>query len=621
MIRSLTIKNWKAFEDKHITFDDGVTFLVGPNGVGKTTLLEAICLAVTGRTMTADFQKLVRQPDLPAEIRLEIDVQGSRAAIRRVFRKDRKLTAEMVIDSQSRTMSWDDLTSQALDLLSVDEMFFNRLTYMSEGEVFQYLHDPPGEALNSRIQEIYGIANLQILEGFIKGIRRDYASSIRETSAELKTISTKEPLDESQITTLDNYLTEQKEKEKDLYEKRDMLSKEIQELEGEKKNYENLRRLLGEIDQGFKEEIAKTAESSLDLTLAKIIKTFEAEIASEEKSLRENEALVGSVQNRITYLKDIERLLQSVIAETAEKADFPCPVCKRPIDKPLADRLIGDTEIQISQAEKELFEAQKTSKDLQVKLSNFRERLLKTRAYETRLKTFPNSVIEPVRPLSIDKMDTLLSSLKTSLQAKEGEAKEKTETLQALRKEIESKTHQLANIRAEMKQMERMTPLRDRLRFAYEGEMSAEIIAKALTSTLHDQKDQELVNIYEQISELWNTFRPESKWQVVLDDKGVIRITSKERQYDFSHLSGGEKTVLLVLARVILSKFLAAKIDFLMIDEPLEHLDIRNRRSLLNFLVEACRKNFIPQMLVTTFEETLVRRYYEGEKTRTEVLA
>ena len=149
----------------------------------------------------------------------------------------------------------------------------------------------------------------------------------------------------------------------------------------------------------------------------------------------------------------------------------------------------------------------------------------------------------------------------------------------------------------------------------------AEMIAAALESTLQEQKDQNLVHVYRWISELWQRFRPESRWKIVLDDKGMMRVTSDERQYDFSHLSGGEKTVLLVLARVILCRLLSTRVDFLMIDEPLEHLDIRNRRSLLNFLVAVCRKNIIPQMLVTTFEETLIRKYYEGEKTRIDLIS
>jgi exonuclease SbcC len=246
MIRSLKITNWKAFEDKHVTFGEGITFFVGPNGIGKTTLLEAICLAVTGKSQTADFQELIRQPALPSEIQLDLEVDRKKISIRRRFREDRKLAAEMIIGSQTNAMSWDDLTSAALDLLSVDEIFFNRLVYMSEGEVFNYLKDPPGEALNSRIQEILAIANLQALEGFMETVKKNRSSVIREISSELKTVKTIKPISESQITALDNYLRENKQKEKDLYEKKDNLTKEVLELEEEKKSYERLKKLLNE---------------------------------------------------------------------------------------------------------------------------------------------------------------------------------------------------------------------------------------------------------------------------------------------------------------------------------------------------------------------------------------
>ncbi len=150
--------------------------------------------------------------------------------------------------------------------------------------------------------------------------------------------------------------------------------------------------------------------------------------------------------------------------------------------------------------------------------------------------------------------------------------------------------------------------------------MLAEILHEAIKFTIQRQKDYGLEPIFIQISHLWDKFRPESKWKIALDKEGIIRIQSKERQYGFSNLSGGEKTVLLVLTRVMLCRKLAPKIDFILIDEPLEHLDIRNRRSLLNFLFRVNKAKIIPQIIVTTFEETLIRKYYTEEKTRIELL-
>jgi ABC-type uncharacterized transport system YnjBCD ATPase subunit len=44
-----------------------------------------------------------------------------------------------------------------------------------------------------------------------------------------------------------------------------------------------------------------------------------------------------------------------------------------------------------------------------------------------------------------------------------------------------------------------------------------------------------------------------------------------------------------------------------MLDEPLEHLDIRIA-ARLRTLYSQLPENIIPQMLVTTFEETLIRK-------------
>jgi DNA repair exonuclease SbcCD ATPase subunit len=621
MIRSLTIRNWKAFADKHITFSEGITFFVGQNGVGKTTLLDAICLCVTGKSLAADFQELVRDPKQPAEVRLDLDANGNRVSITRRFRQDRKLPSEVVLDGRSRGLGWDELTSTALDFLAVDDIFFNRLTYMSEGEVFRYLQEPPSKALNPRVQDIFGIASLQTLKGFTEGIMRNLSSSIRDISSELKTIRTKKLPDDSQIKALEESLAKLKEKEKKGHEERDVLTKQIREISEEKRNCEDLRVLLTEIAEKYGPEIAKTSRESIDDAIQEAIKALDSEVSSEEENLRKSEVTVGSVQNRINYLSDIETLLQSVIADTTKRAEVPCPVCKRPVDKPLAQRLIHNTEQQIKEAEKELSNIQDASTTLQDKINSLRQKVRKLREYDTRLNIIPKAILERVKPLAIERVGLLLSSLDASLKEKSEAQKSKVLELEAVREEIEQKTRDHAELKAELTQADRLKLLKERLLSCYEGQMLAETLAGAFDSALQEQKDQNLAQVYRWISELWQRFRPESRWKIVLDEKGVIRVASEKREYDFAHLSGGEKTVLLVLARVILCKLLSTKIDFLMIDEPLEHLDIRNRRSLLNFLVSACRKNIIPQMLVTTFEETLIRKYYEGEKTTVELLA
>ncbi|MCR0571142.1 AAA family ATPase [[Clostridium] innocuum] len=50
MIRKIKFKNYKKFKDNEIFFIEGRNVLVGENGVGKSTVIEAICMVMRGST-------------------------------------------------------------------------------------------------------------------------------------------------------------------------------------------------------------------------------------------------------------------------------------------------------------------------------------------------------------------------------------------------------------------------------------------------------------------------------------------------------------------------------------------------------------------------------------------
>jgi DNA repair exonuclease SbcCD ATPase subunit len=81
---------------------------------------------------------------------------------------------------------------------------------------------------------------------------------------------------------------------------------------------------------------------------------------------------------------------------------------------------------------------------------------------------------------------------------------------------------------------------------------------------------------------------------------------------DLRQLSGGEKTALLIQLHTIMAHHFSQS-DFLMIDEPLEHLDPVNRRSLIRFLVDAFHHQIFGQAIIATFEESLIRKYQSNE--------
>ena len=71
--------------------------------------------------------------------------------------------------------------------------------------------------------------------------------------------------------------------------------------------------------------------------------------------------------------------------------------------------------------------------------------------------------------------------------------------------------------------------------------------------------------------------------------------------------------ILLILIKVALAKKYTA-IPFLIFDEPLEHLNYENRINIIDYLIDLCRKGLVKQLIITTFEESLTRRFRKMEE-------
>ena len=58
-LQNLTLKNFRVFSDIDITFKDGVNIISGPNGQGKTSILESIYYLALTRSFRSAHDKNV----------------------------------------------------------------------------------------------------------------------------------------------------------------------------------------------------------------------------------------------------------------------------------------------------------------------------------------------------------------------------------------------------------------------------------------------------------------------------------------------------------------------------------------------------------------------------------
>ncbi len=91
ILEELTLKNFKRYRDQTFTFRDGITAIVGSNGAGKSTIMEAIVFALYGISGSGiDAEYVVSAgagPKEKCEVRFSFQTGGEGYTIVRSFRK------------------------------------------------------------------------------------------------------------------------------------------------------------------------------------------------------------------------------------------------------------------------------------------------------------------------------------------------------------------------------------------------------------------------------------------------------------------------------------------------------------------------------------------------------
>src|SRR3954468_21825593 len=125
-LNSLRLCNFRQHTDTYISFDTGLTGIIGANGSGKTTILEAIAWALYGQDAARGRKETIRSlragPGAKVKVELDFELGGHR------YRVERGLTqAQLFLDGADAPV--------ANSLTGVSEMLRRRLG-MSREEFF-----------------------------------------------------------------------------------------------------------------------------------------------------------------------------------------------------------------------------------------------------------------------------------------------------------------------------------------------------------------------------------------------------------------------------------------------------------------------------------------------------
>ncbi len=304
-IVSLNLKNYKQYKDETIKFPEGLIGFIGNNGAGKSSIFEAISLALYGK-FEPNKESVKNDKAIPKEsvfVELEFEDKGKLyKAVRELKGKGLKAEAEFFIENISTANSVREVNKELQKVLKIDYSNFKNSFFASQKEVTSLIN------LNSKEREIairkmLGLEKLDKLDEKIKEKKKELDSIIKIKEDNL---FSEEKIKNFDTLKKDNsaLLTEQKENQK---------KKKLDFSECEK-TYIKLKEELKEAEK-LKENF-DNASKNIELTLEKISSNKENIVLTQEginelkKMLNEVKSLEPKKEKYLEVNKQYEELLK-----------------------------------------------------------------------------------------------------------------------------------------------------------------------------------------------------------------------------------------------------------------------------------------------------------------------
>jgi exonuclease SbcC len=157
-----------------VEFPDGVIGIIGPNGVGKSTLIEAISWALYGNDAQRTSKEEVRwtgaSPGEECSVLLEFEMDGDHYRVHREMRgKDLKMKVTLDINNQLQADGDRAVTQVLAERLGMDYKAFFISVFARQKDLDALSILPPGE----RRQLILRMLDIDVLDRVISSIRKD----------------------------------------------------------------------------------------------------------------------------------------------------------------------------------------------------------------------------------------------------------------------------------------------------------------------------------------------------------------------------------------------------------------------------------------------------------------
>ena len=150
------MQNFRSHKETKILFENGTTVIVGDNGSGKTSILEAIHYAFYKKPLVK-HEDLIRNGENHMKVTLRFVAKGREYVVER--RRDNNTATSVLITPETVIEGNKTVDSAITEILGMgNEMFLNAL-YIRQGEITSLL----GKTSSERKKMIGRLLNIECL--------------------------------------------------------------------------------------------------------------------------------------------------------------------------------------------------------------------------------------------------------------------------------------------------------------------------------------------------------------------------------------------------------------------------------------------------------------------------
>lgn len=620
MIRRVKLRSWKAFSELDLVLPPGTSFVVARNGVGKTSLLQALYFGLFGHSTllgsTTGIEQAVRGGAHVASVQLEVEIAGREWTITRTVHgtpRRREAAQNSSVEVDGSAVSLTDWEAALEDSSGVSITELRLLSAIAEGDTIS-LDRSNGERYDivRHLSHVLGV------------------SQLRETAVRFADYSkrTAKQADRDRLTLRDRPARSSSERQRQLVTEQEPLEEQLHEVREALQSIRT-RVMSAQVWRQWEREDRDqraAAHRNGDL-IAQAITAATADLPPtlQDRLLRNKDPRwleSGVIQDeyehahiyteRATELLSRLRELRDIfqrdlgahrahveLAEQAlrllDEAGPVCPTCRRPLAAGEADRARAEHLELRAEASRQVDENQAMLDKLSAA----------ERAMGDAERPPPDPPPVPDVPRTAETWEDL---------------KEHEESLAAKERHLDDRLRQieasLQNLIQEAAEQQSADKLSGQLTTAYRRADLATIAERTCTNLADAICSERIEPLAETLAKRWSELWPGRPALRLDTTSGRLSGEAAGRRIDLADLSGGERAVATVLMRLLALQS-ASRSPILLLDEPLEHLDPHNRRLLASLLVAASDHERHPrQILVTTYEETVARRFrteMEGE--------